>query len=141
MKSFLFSLLLLASLHSTLAQRPSPSPEQPITRTLAIKEPGKVSSVTWSIQKSACLLQLVLPSVLGSEPVPKTPSIQVWLLKADGAAISQSSKPNTITILNGGAITPCIIYAFPLSAASDALVVVLSIDGQLFVEALSSKLK
>jgi hypothetical protein len=141
MKSFLLSLLLLPSLHSILAQQPSPSPEQPISRKLAIKVPGKISSVTLSIQKSVCLVQLESPGFLGGEPEPKNPASQVWLLKADGTAIPQSSKPNTITISNGGAVTPCIIYTFPRSAATDALAVVVSVEGQLFVEALASKPK
>ena len=141
MKSLLLSLLLLPSLHSILAQQPSPSPEQPISRKLAIKVPGKISSVTLSIQKSVCLVQLESPGFLGAEPEPKNPASQVWLLRADGTAIPQASKPNTITISNGGAITPCIIYTFPRSAATDALAVVVSVDGQLFIEALTSKPK
>jgi hypothetical protein len=141
MKSFLLSLFLLPSLHSILAQQPAPSPEQPISRKLAIKVPGKISSVTLSIQKSVCLVQLESPGFLGAEPEPKNPSSQVWLLRADGTAIPQAGKPNTITISNGGTITPCIIYSFPRSAATDAVAIVVSVEGQLLVEALASKPK
>ena len=141
MKSFLLALFLLPSLHSILAQQPAPTPEQPISRKLAIKVPGKISSVTLSIQKSVCLVQLESPGFLGSEPEPKNPASQVWLLRADGTAIPQASKPNTITISNGGAVTPCIIYTFPRSAATDAVAVVVSVEGQLFIEALASKPK
>ncbi len=141
MKSFLLALFLLPSLQSILAQQPAPTPEQPISRKLAIKVPGKISSVTLSIQKSVCLVQLESPGFLGGEPEPKNPASQVWLLRADGTAIPQASKPNTITISNGGAVTPCIIYTFPRSAATDALAVVVSVEGQLFIEALASKPK
>ncbi len=141
MKSFLLSLLLLPSLHSALAQQSSPSPEKPISRKLAINVPGKINSVTLSIQKSVCLLQLESPGFVGSEPEPKNPSSQVWLLRADGSAIPQTSKPNTIPISNGGVVTPCIIYSFPRSAATDAVAVVVSVEGELFVEGLASKPK
>ena len=141
MKSFLLALFLLPSLHSILAQQPAPTPEQPISRKLAIKVPGKISSVTLSIQKSVCLVQLESPGFLGGQPEPKNKASQVWLLRADGTAILQASKPNTITISNGGAVTPCIIYTFPRSAATDAVAVVVSVEGQLFIEALASKPK
>ena len=75
-------------------------------------------------------MQLESPGFVGSEPEAKNPSSQVWLLRADGSAIPQTSKPNTITISNGGVVTPCIIYSFPRSAATDAVAVVVSVEGE-----------
>ena len=86
-------------------------------------------------------MQLVLPFVRDSEPLPKAPSTQVWLLKADGSSIAQTAKPNTVGISNAGSTTPSALYTFPVSAAPDAIAVVISVDGKLFVESLSPNTK
>ena len=141
MKSFLFALLLLPGLHSIVAQQSPPSPEQSITRMLNIKVPGKVCSVIWQIQEAGCSVALELPTFLSAGPMPKAPITQVWLLRADGTGIPQRSGPAMMIDTNGAAVTPSILYAFPSSASSDAVALVISADGQFVVEALTAKPK
>ena len=140
MKSFLFGFLLFFS-ESVFAGSPSlpVDPSVILRRTLGIKAPGKISFVDWSIQKSACVVQLVLSSpAREGEPLPEGPSTQVWLLKDDGTAIGKINKPHVSAISRGHAEMASILYLFPASAASDAVAVVVQVDGEFFIESLPS---
>jgi hypothetical protein len=140
MKSFRFGLILLFS-HSVFAGEPVPHPESAVVlqRKLAIHAPGKVSSVVWSVQRSVCLVQLDFPQYPEGELMPDGPSTQVWLLKADGTAIAKINKPHAIAISMSGWETPVVDYLFPPIAASDAVAVVVQVDGEYFVESLAMK--
>jgi hypothetical protein len=138
MKSFLLALLLLFS-QSVFAGFPAPDPAETVIlqKTLAIKAPGKISSAYWSVQRSVCLVQLDLPLFPKGETMPEAPSLQVWLLKADGTAIAKINKPHVVAIDKSGWERPTIDYLFPPSAASDAVAVVVGVDGAFFIGSLA----
>lgn len=130
---------LLLSFQGLMAAEPAPGPGHPVDRMLGIKLPGKIEAVSWSIQESASTVQLILPSVRDGEPLPPVPSTQVWLLRSDGTAISQSAKPSTPAIGMAGSVTQSVLYAFPATAATEAVAVVVTVDGRFFVEPLPTK--
>jgi len=141
MKSLLFGLLLLFA-SSVFAGEPAAPPDASVIlrRILGIKAPGKISFVDWSVQKSACVVQLVLASpVRDAEPLPEAPPTQVWLLKDDGTAIAKINKPHVSTVSTRRGETASVTYLFPLTAASDAVAVVVQVDGVFFVAPIPSE--
>jgi hypothetical protein len=141
-KFFVLTAVLLFGLrlHADGAE-PSKADEQPVTKVLTIKVPGKVDSVFWSVKSDLCTVQISFPSVRQDQKQPEHSRTQVWLLKADGTTIPLKSKPPTVGISNGGWNTFSDIYTFAPSAQTEAIAVVVSIDDQIFVERLTPNVK
>ena len=108
------------------------------TIALGIKVPEKVSEVFWSVQSEVCTIQVSFPSLPDGDTQPEHPPTQVWLLKSDGTTIATVSEPTTMGTSMAGHTTESAIYTFPQTAHLEAIAVVVSIDGQLFTEKLSS---
>lgn len=142
MKSILFSFLsLLAFVSPNLtAQEATSISGRVLENILDIKVLGKVDWVMWSVTKHDCVLQVAFRPVLNDEPRPPAIASQVWLLKSDGSAIPPQSKPvKGIGIGGGGGYTPSDLYEFPAAAATEAVAVVLMVDGQFHVASLAPK--
>lgn len=120
--------------------------EQPISqrdlKTLEI--PGKVAAVFWTVRPERCTLQIVFPNAAGIPQAmsghPKRdlrqPSIQAWLLRADGSAISSIGRSEP------GAKNPRqpfgleVLIAFPRLADKEAVAVALRVDDEFLIEPL-----
>jgi len=112
-------------------------------KTLEI--PGKVAAVFWTLRAERCTLQVVFPNAGGvaraTADHPKLnlhqPSIQAWLLRADGSAISSIGRSEP------GAKNPRqpfgveVVIAFPRSADMEAVAVALRVDEVFLIERLS----
>ena len=103
---------------------------------LKIKVPGKVPAVFWSVTSELCIIQINFPSVLNDAELPKFADTQVWLLKGDGTAIAPDKSSAAPVWTSGGYKTASFVHLFPKAAATQGIGVVLSIDGELFVEKL-----
>jgi len=107
-------------------------------KVLAMKVPGKIDSVIWSVQRSDCFVKIQFAPV-PSQPPPKDLATQVWLLQADGSTIPQRTWSSSGSVGFGESTTAFVNYLFPPSAATDAVAVVVMVDGQFFVESLREK--
>lgn len=111
-------------------------------KTLAI--PGKVAGVLWTVRPERCTLQIVFPNAGRIQQVtsdhPKLhlqpPSIQAWLLRADGSAISSiaRSEPGNTNIRQPLGVE--VLLAFPRSADKEAVAVALRVDDVFLIERL-----
>jgi hypothetical protein len=110
--------------------------EHPVTKTLQIKVPEKISAVFWTIQAHLCSIHISFLSVPDGQKQLEHPRTQVWLLKADGSVIPPKEKPSTIGISMVNHTTDSISYVFPPSAKTEACAAVISIDDGFFVERL-----
>lgn len=120
---FLTALAALPS-DSAGAQRSSGAQEPPVTKTLNIKVPGKITFVYWSVQSDSTYIQISFPGVPHGQTQPEVARTQVWLLKSDGTVIPQTYKsPESPAegISNAGWDTPFVIYTFPASARAEAI--------------------
>lgn len=109
-----------------------------VTKTLKIKVPEKVDAVHWSTHSDRCSVQIgFLPRVKNGVKKPAFPRIQVWLLKSDGNVIPYINKPRTFGISNAGYRKYSILYRFPHAAQTETVALVVSIDGQFFMERLT----
>jgi hypothetical protein len=73
------------------------------SRQLAIKVPGKVDAVFLTTQRGFRNVEIVFPAVPGGQKGPTHADTQVWLLKADGTAVTRTEKaPEIVTISNAG---------------------------------------
>jgi hypothetical protein len=126
-----------------------------LTRDLnAPRVPGKVAAVLWTVRTDQCTLQVVFPNAgriaqaVQNDPKlrPQRPHVQVWLLKADGTLIAPLRR------LEPGAPPPGkknpsqpygveVNFAFPLSAAGEAIAAALQIDDGFYVEPLTTAAK
>lgn len=114
-------------------------PDDTVTKPLGIKIPKKVTDVYWSIQSEVCTVQVTFCPIPDGEKQPKHPKTKVWLLGSGGTAIAYRQKPAKFGVGMAGHTTESVIYAFPKSAKTDAVAVVVSIDDQMFVKRLASK--
>jgi hypothetical protein len=121
-------------------------PEQQISsrdlKTLEI--PGKVAGVLWTVRPERCTLQIVFPNAgriqqAMADPPKRDlhrPSIQAWLLRADGSAISSIGRSEP------GAKNPRqpfgveVLIAFPRLADKEAVAVALRVDDVFLIERL-----
>jgi hypothetical protein len=116
----------------------------------AARTPGKVAAVIWTVRAEHCTLQVVFPNAgriaqaMRDDPKLKQqrPSVQVWLLKADGSLISptQRAEPGT-TAREKNIRQPYgveVLFAFPLSADKEAVAVAIRVDDAFYIEPLSS---
>jgi hypothetical protein len=123
--------------------------EKPIaSRDLKILEvPGKVAGVLWTVRRERCTLQIVFPSA-GGMPKAKAYhptlglhapfSVQAWLLRADGSAISSigRSGPDEKTMGPRQPLGDEVLIAFPRSADAEAVAVALRVDDVFLIEKL-----
>jgi hypothetical protein len=118
--------------------------DQPVNTRLKLVVPGKVQSVTWSIQRDLCAIQINFPSVQDGEKEPQHARTQVWLLRPDGTIVPRTSKSpelRAIGISNAGWVTYFVSYTFPVSARTEALAVAIQIDDELFIERVTANSK
>lgn len=132
-------------------------PAQVLTQDLpTLRVAGKVSAVIWTRRDEAFTLQVVLelptefkiasktigidratgrPAVLQSPPLPR---VQAWVLRTDGTSIPRTpgspAFPPVVTASDG--IPLEMKYSFPVSAAQDAMAVVIMVDDACYVEQL-----
>jgi hypothetical protein len=109
----------------------------------AARTPGKVAAVIWTVRAEHCTLQVVFPTAgrvaqaMHDNPklTPQRPSVQVWLLKADGSLITptQRAEPGKRTYGQSE-----ILFAFPLSADKEAVAAAIRVDDAFYIEPLSS---
>jgi hypothetical protein len=126
------------------AQRSSAAQESPVTKTLNIKVPGKITFVYWSVQSNSTYIQISFPGVPHGQTEPEVARTQVWLLKSDGTAMPQmykSPESPAMGISMAGRDTPFVIYTFPSSARTEAISVVVKVDDEFFAERLTPDLK
>jgi len=125
----------------------SDDPKQQIAsrdlKTLAI--PGKVAGVLWTVRPERCTLQIVFPNAgrirqaMADHPKLDVhlPSIQAWLLRADGSAISSIARSEP-----GQRANPRqpfgveVLIAFPRLADMEAVAVALRVDDVFLIERL-----
>ena len=109
----------------------------------AARTSGKVAAVIWTVRVDHCTLQVVFPNAgriaqaMRDDPKLKQqrPSVQVWLLKADGSLIAptQRAEPDKRTYGQ-----PEVLFAFPLSADREAVAAAIRVDDAFYIEPLSS---
>jgi hypothetical protein len=111
----------------------------------AARTPGKVAAVIWTVRVDHCTLQVVFPNAsriaqaMRDDPKLKQqrPSVQVWLLKADGSLIAPTQRAEP----KKGIRQPYgveVLFAFPLSADKEAVAAAIRVDDAFYIEPLSS---
>ena len=101
----------------------------------AARTSGKVAAVIWTVRVDHCTLQVVFPNASRVNLKQQRPSVQVWLLKADGSLIAptQRAEPDKRTYGQ-----PEVLFAFPLSADREAVAAAIRVDDAFYIEPLSS---
>ena len=101
----------------------------------AARTSGKVAAVIWTVRVDHCTLQVVFPNASRVNLKQQRPSVQVWLLKADGSLIAptQRAEPGKRTYGQ-----PEVLFAFPLSADREAVAAAIRVDDAFYIEPLSS---
>ncbi len=112
----------------------------------AARTSGKVAAVIWTVRADHCTLQVVFPNAgrvaqaMRDDPKLKLqrPSVQVWLLKADGSLIAptQRAEPGKQNIRQPYGTE--VLFAFPLSADQEAVAAAIRVDDAFYIEPLSS---
>jgi hypothetical protein len=108
--------------------------------------PGKVAAVIWTVRTDHCTLQVVCPNAgriaqaMHDDPTlkPRRPSVQVWLLTADGSLITPTQRADTGKRDIRQPYGAEVLFAFPLSADKEAVAIAIQIDGAFYIEPLSS---
>jgi len=113
-------------------------------KTLEI--PGKVAGVLWTVRPERCTLQIVFPNGWRISQAraehPKLnlhqPSIQAWLLTADGSAISSIGRwePDHKAMSPRQPFGAEVLIAFPRLADKEAVAVALRVDDVFLIERL-----
>jgi len=121
-------------------------PEQPIaTRDLkTLQIPGKVTGVLWTVRPERCTLQIVFPNAgrlqqtMADHQKLRQPSIQAWLLSADGSAISSIGRwePGDHAKSPRQPFGVEVLLAFPRLADKEAVAVALRVDDVFLIERL-----
>ena len=112
-------------------------------KTLEI--PGKVAAVFWTVRPERCALQIVFPNAGGIAQAtadhPKLdlhrPSIQAWLLRADGTAIPSTGRAEPGAKNYRQPFGVEVLIAFPRLADTEAVAVALRVDDVFLIERLS----
>jgi hypothetical protein len=113
------------------------------------RTPGKVAAVIWTVRADYCTLQVVFPNAgriaqaMRDDPKIKKqrPSVQVWLLKADGSLIPSTGRAEPGA---QGARQPYgveVLFGFPLSADKEAVAAAIRVDDAFYIESISSLLQ
>ena len=118
--------------------------QQISTRDLKTLEiPGKVAGVLWTVRPERCTLQIVFPNAGRANPKLDLhrPSIQAWLLRADGSAIPSIGRAepgaNAENKLLPFGVE--VLIAFPRLADTEAVAVALRVDDVFLIERLPGK--
>lgn len=115
--------------------------------------PGKVSAVMWTKRPTYFTLQInrrtaptgirgpVATRTASGDPGPEKDDVQVWLLRADGTHIEPLPRSTVLPSFPEQGCGPrcqgyTINYAFPLTAAQDAVAVAMQFNGQFLIEKL-----
>ena len=117
-----------------------------------LRAAGRFSAVLWTRRTTLYTMQVVLPRPGDSRVVrtelaqpgekPQLLEIDIWLLRADGTKIPATGRwesanfnklPSVAFIRGPG---PEVLFAFPLSAAREAVTAVMLLNGQTYVETL-----
>ena len=145
-------LVLAGVLTPTIAASPADEPAVLARGLDNLREAPGIAAVLWTRRVTVCTLQVILPSPVygrrggtGDAPQgpPKAPApikLEVWLRKADGSTVSPSGRWES-TGFNAPAVSrrapgPEVLFAFPLSAAREAIAVVMRVDGAEYTEKL-----
>ncbi len=105
-----------------------------------LEVPGKVVAVVWTVRPKLCTLQIVFSNRPPAQNVAdfrkvQPPSVQAWLLRADGSAIPSTGRaePNAPNKLRQP-LGVEVLLGFPLSADTEAVAVALRVDDQFLIE-------
>lgn len=115
-----------------------------------LRVPEKVAAVLWTRRREHFTLQILYKDSVQSariratgreaapQPALKPEDTQVWLLRADGTHVSPTDRRETQKCREAGlrCIGYEVQYSFPLSAARDAVAVVMQVDGKFLVDKL-----
>jgi hypothetical protein len=105
---------------------------QELTATKASK---KVATVLWTRRADRYTLQVVFPKEIAPSffvPAQEQPTVRLWLLSANGSAISAARSP---ALSDEKATTAAeITYSVSHSAGRQVVAAVLKIDGEFFVD-------
>ena len=112
----------------------------------AARTPGKVAAVIWTVRTDHCTLQVVFPNggriaqAMQDDPKlkPQRPSVQVWLLKADGSLIEPTQRVESGKKNLRQPYGVEVLFAFPLSADKEAVAAAIRVDDAFYIEPLSS---
>ena len=101
-----------------------------------------VTGAHWSIQEGCGILQVALPAIKDDLPLPKPPTIRIWLLQSDGSSIKPSTKVDSpVGISMRGHTTPSLIYEFTPQEVLKAVAVVAQVEEEFHVFSLISEKK
>jgi hypothetical protein len=108
----------------------------------ALEVPGKVVAVLWTVRPERCTLQVVFPNAgripqpMANRPKLVQPTIQAWLLTADGSAIASTGRaePGAKNIRQPLGVE--VLFGFPRSADAEAVAVALRVDDVFLIERL-----
>lgn len=141
-KAILLCCVSLSGLTAAVDSLAAPEDDPVLSQDLhSARIPGKVATVLWTVRPERCTLQVVFP---GGTRVPLDrkraphPEVQVWLLKQDGTVIPSSGRAEHAA--PSGAKQPEnvrsaeILFAYPRSAAREAVAVAMSVDGVFRIE-------
>jgi hypothetical protein len=117
----------------------------------AARTPGKVAAVIWTVRAEHCTLQVVFPNAgriaeamrVDPKLKPGRPSVQVWLLKADGTLIAPTQRLDPSNAAGGkNPRKPPygveVLFAFPLSADKEAVAAAIRVDDAFYIEPLKT---
>lgn len=137
---------ILLSLSATVLHGPGTFAEEGATASRPVLVQNVADNILWTRRADTCTLQIITQwrviapqQAAGASTSPvmgrrELPAIEVRLLRKDGGAISPIQRWQTPTpkpnILVPGHLRPEVLYAFPLSAGSEAVAVVVCTDGK-----------
>ncbi len=117
-----------------------------------VRASGKVLAALWTARPDSYTLQLVMPVVPALPPAPQAaristdqprtpqpPTVQVWLLKADGTVILPSSEvipPLSRRYACGRCVSYELAYSFAHAMGREAVAAAIRINDDYYVEAL-----
>jgi hypothetical protein len=130
----LIVLVLTLISQATFANAADAGEQQILARDLKTLEvPGKVVAVLWTVRPEYCTLQIVFPKTSRIvRPGLHQPSIQAWLLTADGSAIQSTGRAEP----GDQSFRIEVNMSFPISADTEAVAVALRVDDQFLIERL-----
>ena len=113
---------------------------RPVTKRILEITSEHAVSLNWSVQEGKGIVDIALPSVKDNTPMPAPPSIQVWLLKADGNSAPPSLKPvSGVGASNAGWTTLHIVYSFSPDSIASAVALAVKIEDDFYVAPLLPK--
>jgi hypothetical protein len=112
-------------------------------RTINLKMPGLNDTVFFNEQPTLFTVQIIVDGYRDNKEhiTPKAGDLhrQVWLLRADGTAISQSQEPAVISISNAGWSNDYLIFGFQKKSTNEVAGIVVSVNGKLYCRELDTR--